>query len=169
MLTASRGSQTAETFPFSAGFDIGMTVGFLEPCGINTPHVHPRATELFLVVQGDAVRFGSILENGLVGSGQNQEIAGTLGQLEATIFPQGSIHWQFNDGCDGAVFVATFDSSDPGTSTIAQNFFGLSAGVVNATLGFPRSIDGRNIEEFRALIPANLAQNVDECLARCSQ
>jgi hypothetical protein len=52
-----------------------MTVGFLEPCGINTPPVHLRAMELFLVVQGDGVRFGSILENGLVDSGQNQEIA----------------------------------------------------------------------------------------------
>jgi hypothetical protein len=50
---------------------------------------------------------------------------------------------------------------------IAQNFFGLSTRVVNATLGFPRSINSCNIKEFRALILVNLAQDVDDCLAIC--
>jgi hypothetical protein len=30
------------TYPFSVGLDTSMTVVFLEPCGINTPHIHPR-------------------------------------------------------------------------------------------------------------------------------
>jgi hypothetical protein len=159
--------QDLTTFPFSAGLDISMTVLFLKPCGINTPHFHPRAAEFLIPVKGDKVRFGSVLENGLVKSGENQEIAGTLNRLEATVFPQGSIHWQFNDSCEEAELVAALSSGNPGTSQMAQNFLSLNAGVVNATLGFPSFIGGRTFEDFRAAIPANLAQDVNSCLARC--
>lgn len=130
--------------------------------------MHPRATEFLVLVQGSSLRFGSVLENGLVGPDENQEIAGVLRPFEGTLFPQGSIHYQFNDGCEKAVFVAALDSNDPGTSSVAQNFFSLDAGVLNATLGYPETVDGRNFEAFRKAIPANLAQNVGSCLARCS-
>ncbi|KAF3031689.1 hypothetical protein E8E12_000578 [Didymella heteroderae] len=158
---------SAESYPFSTGLDISLTAVFLEPCGINTPHVHPRANEFLVLVQGSNVRFGSVLENGLVASGQNQEIAGVLGQLEGTIFPQGSVHYQFNDACEKALLIAALDSNDPGTSSMAQNLFSLNADVLNATLGYPKTIDGRNFEEFRNAIPTNLAQDVVKCLARC--
>lgn len=69
---------TVETYPFSIGLDISATVVFLEPCGINTPHVHPRAAEFLTLIEGSNLRFGSILEDGLVKPGGNQEITGTL-------------------------------------------------------------------------------------------
>lgn len=109
-----------------------------------------------------------MLENGLVKAGDNPEIASYLNKFEGTVFPQGSIHFQFNNNCEKATFVATLNSEDPGTSQVAQNFFALNSGVVNATLGFPSSIDGKNIEEFRKYIPANLAQDIDVCLAKCN-
>jgi hypothetical protein len=125
--------------------------------------VHPRATEFLILVQGSSLRFGSVLENGLVEPEQNQEIAGVLGQFEGTLFPQGSVHYQFNDACEKAVFVAALDSNDPGTSSMAPNLFSLDAGVLNATLGYPRTVDGRNYKAFRKAIPANLAQDVGSC------
>ncbi|KAF1848255.1 RmlC-like cupin [Cucurbitaria berberidis CBS 394.84] len=158
-----------ETFPILYKLGISTTVGFLEPCGINTPHVHPRATEFLTLVEGSNLKFGYVLENGLVKAGQNPEIAGALNKFEGTVFPQGSIHFQFNDNCDKATFVASLNSEDPGTSQIAQNFFALNANVVNATLGMPKTIDGKNIETFRKMIPANLAQDVDTCLAKCNK
>lgn len=160
-------SANIETFPILYDLGISTTLGFLEPCGINTPHVHPRATEFLTLVEGANLSFGYVLENGLVKAGQNAEIAGTLNKFEGTVFPKGSIHYQFNDNCDKAVFVASLSSEDPGTSQVAQGFFALNSGVVNATLGFPKSIDGHNIEQFRGVIPANLAQDVDICLAKC--
>ncbi|KAI8938958.1 hypothetical protein NX059_004808 [Plenodomus lindquistii] len=169
--TGAKGGATkaanVETFPILYDLGISTTLGFLEPCGINTPHVHPRATEFLTLVEGANLDFGYILENGLVKAGQNPEIAGTLNKFEGTVFPKGSIHYQFNNNCDKAIFVASLSSEDPGTSQVAQGFFALNAGVVNATLGFPKSIDGRNIEQFRGVIPANLAQDVDVCLAKC--
>jgi hypothetical protein len=144
-----------------------MTVVSLSPCGINTPHIHPRAVEFLILVEGSNVKFGSVLENGLVRSGENQEIAGKLNRLQATVFPQGSMHWQFNDACENALLVAALNSGNPGTSTMAQNFFSLNAGVLNATLGAPSTIGGKRIEDFRSAIPTNLAQDVHSCLARC--
>lgn len=44
-----------KTFPALVGTNSGMAVGFLGPCGFNTPHVHPRATELQIVVDGRVV------------------------------------------------------------------------------------------------------------------
>jgi hypothetical protein len=162
-------SANIETFPILTDLGISTTVGFLGPCGINTPHVHPRATEFLTLVEGDNLQFGYVLENGLVKPGDNPEIAGSLRKFEGTVFPQGSIHFQFNNNCDNATFVAALNSEDPGTSQIAQNFFALNADVVRATLGFPNTIDASNIEEFRKQIPANLAQDMDKCLAKCKK
>ncbi|CAG5136918.1 uncharacterized protein ALTATR162_LOCUS12 [Alternaria atra] len=160
-------SATIETFPLVTDLDISMTLAFLEPCGINTPHIHPRATEFLVLVEGSDLRFGSFLENGLVSPGQNQEVAGTLDRYQATAFSSGSIHYQFNNGCQKAVFVAAFNSANPGTSSAAQGFFSLNAEVVNATLGPAASVAGGSLEELRGLIPESLAQDVRSCLARC--
>jgi hypothetical protein len=132
-------------------------------------HVHPRATEFLTLVEGSSLSFGYVLENGLVAAGENPEVAGTLQKFEGTVFPQGSIHFQFNDNCDRAVFVAGLNSEDPGTSQVAQGFFALNTDVVNATLGFPKEINSKNIDEFRMMIPNNLAQNIDTCLAMCNK
>jgi hypothetical protein len=147
---------------------MSMTVGILEPCGINTPHIHPRATEFLVLVEGSNLRFGSVLENGLVAPGQSQEIAGYLDKLQATMFPPGSMHYQFNDACEQATFIASFNSENPGTSQMAQNLLSLNSGVVNATLGFPRSINGISIDDFRKALPPNLALDVQGCLAKCN-
>ena len=135
----------------------------------STPHIHPRATEWLTLVEGTSLKFGYVLENGLVKAGDNPEVASVLNKFEGTVFPQGSIHYQFNDNCDKATFVATLNSANPGTSTVAQNYFALNANVLDATLGLPNTIDGKNIEEFRKAIPANLAQDIDTCLARCNK
>lgn len=159
--------QTIETFPFIADLDISMTLAFLEPCGINTPHIHPRAAEFLVLVEGSDLQFGSFLENGLVSPGQKQEVAGTLGRYQATAFSSGSMHYQFNNGCQKAVFVAAFNSANPGTSSVAQGFFNLNSDVVNATLGPAVSIAGGSLEELSKLLPESLAQDVRSCLARC--
>jgi hypothetical protein len=144
-----------------------MTLAFLEPCGINTPHIHPRATEFLVLVEGSNLQFGSFLENGLVSPGQNPEVAGTLERYQGTVFSSGSIHYQFNNGCQKAVFVAAFNSANPGTSSAAQGFFSLNAQVVNATLGPTASIGSNGLQDLRGLIPEGLAQDVQSCLARC--
>jgi hypothetical protein len=159
-------SANIDSFPILIGQDISTTVGFLGACGMNAPHVHPRAAEFLTVVEG-AIKFGYILENGFVAAGKPAEVSGSLSKFQGTVFPMGSIHYQINEDCAPANFVATLNSVDPGTSTIAPNFFALNKEVVSATLGFPESLDGKDIETFRKSIPANIALSIDACLKKC--
>lgn len=97
---------------------------------MNTPHTHPRATEIQFNVNG-TLRTGMITENGA------RFIMTELSPGGMTIFPQGSVHFQVNEGCrvyypfpvlifadaaraDPAMFVAAFNSEDPGVLQIAQ-------------------------------------------------
>jgi hypothetical protein len=50
-------------FPVITGAGISMAVGFLEACGMNTPHTHPRASEFLFSVNG-TIQNGMIEENG---------------------------------------------------------------------------------------------------------
>jgi hypothetical protein len=73
------------TFPALVGQGGTVAIGFLGPCGFNTPHVHPRAAELNLVVQGRL--FASVTpENG------GRHLNHTLSQYQMTVFPQGAVH-----------------------------------------------------------------------------
>lgn len=83
------------------------------PCGMNTPHTHPRATEILYLVNGE-IETGFIEENGA------RFVHNTLKKGQGTLFPQGSIHYQINVGCDPVLFVAALNDEDPGTTQIAQ-------------------------------------------------
>ncbi|KAF2147060.1 uncharacterized protein K452DRAFT_240196 [Aplosporella prunicola CBS 121167] len=159
-------SAQIDTFPILTDLGISTTMGFLSACGLNTPHIHPRASEFLTVVEGE-LDFGFIVENNLVKSGST-EARGHLSKFNGAVFPMGSIHYQVNPTCQPAVFVASLNSEDPGTSQIAQNFFGLDPDVVNATLGFPKQLDGKDIESFKNQIPVNVALGIEQCLERCS-
>ena len=70
-ITTGKGGHTVKAdrkdFPALIGTLIGtgvsMTLGFLGPCGFNTPHIHPRSSQINAVVQG---KLGTefIAENG---------------------------------------------------------------------------------------------------------
>jgi hypothetical protein len=151
----------ARTMPALIGLDSSMTVAFLGPCGMNSAHVHPRGTELNIVVKGRlATNF--VVENGV------KPIANLMETFQMSVFPQGSIHQEFNPDCDEAVFVASFNNQDPGVSQIAQNFFALDDDVIQATLGGgPVTFDGADLDTFRDKIPANIALGIEACLNKC--
>lgn len=148
------------TMPSLIGTGSAMTLGFLGPCGMNTPHVHPRATELNIVVQG-TLRTTMILEN----NARPVENTNTLFQM--AVFPQGALHQEFNPDCEPTVFVAAFNDEDPGTLQVADQIFNLQGNVIRAALGGDIVIDGRDLESVRGNIPANVAIGVEECLAKC--
>lgn len=148
-----------KTFPALIGSGSSVTVGFLGPCGFNTPHVHPRATELNLVVKGSLMT-NFIAENGV------HKVVNPVGLYEMAVFPQGAVHEEFNPDCTDAVFVASFASEDPGVGTIAEEFFNLDDDVIEAALKVD-IIDGAELERFRSLIPANVALGVQACLDKC--
>ncbi|KAF7338702.1 RmlC-like cupin [Mycena sanguinolenta] len=104
------------------------------------------------------IRTGMITENG------GRFIMTDLQPGQMTIFPQGSIHFQINEGCEPALFVSGLNSEDPGALQIAQRFFGLPPDIVAATLG---DIGIEEVMGLNDLIPDSVALGTDECLQRC--
>ncbi|KAJ7463520.1 spherulin-1B precursor [Mycena galericulata] len=152
---------TVDNFPILEELGISGAISFVQPCGLNIPHTHPRASEFFFVVEG-------ILDTGFVQeSGFNTQIETQLGTYQGTVFPMGSIHYQQNPTCSPAVFVAALNNEDPGRSDIATNFWMLDSDVIDAALGFPTSIGGDNIDQWRSYLPVNLAAGIDSCLQAC--
>jgi hypothetical protein len=152
-----------KNFPALIGLGVAASVGFLNPCGMNTPHTHPRATEFLIIASGGNVKTGFIQEEGIT-----TELTTTLDKYEGAIFPMGSIHYEFNYNCEPAIFISAFSSDDPGLSRVAQNFFGLNSNVVNADLGYPTFLDQTNIAKFAATIPPAFALGTQACLVRCN-
>jgi len=143
-----------DTFPILIGSGFVMTRASLGPCGVFLPHVHPRASEYFVAVEGE-IEFGTILELGLILTNPPIPlIEGKLATYEGTVFPQGSIHYQINNSadCKNATAIATLSSEDPGATPFLQMTSGR-----NAT----------DPDDVRALLPPQAAKIVDSCLARC--
>ncbi|KAK5254897.1 hypothetical protein LTR16_004753 [Cryomyces antarcticus] len=137
-----------DNFPILTDLGISTAVATLGPCG--------------------QIQSGFILENGFaVNNKVVSQVSTNLTALQGTVFPMGSIHFQFNPTCEDAIFVATLNSDDPGVSQIAQNFFALNGEVIDAALGFPFTIAGEDVNKFRAQLPINLAVGVDQCLKTC--
>jgi mannose-6-phosphate isomerase-like protein (cupin superfamily) len=148
------------TFPALYSMSGSMALGFLGPCGFNTPHLHPRANELFLVIKG-RLHAETVTEN------NGRRIVNEVGELQMTVFPMGSVHMQFNPDCEEARFVASFTGEDPGVAQIAQEFFGFQKEVVNAAAGGPVAVDGKDVDVFRDEIPDNVVLGVESCLKKC--
>jgi hypothetical protein len=171
---------TLENFPALIGTQVAMAIGFVNPCGLNVPHNHPRANEFLTVIQGQLIG-GLILEAnpGSAGNvvGQPKPVNGPLPQVNATLdnfkgmlFPQGETHFQFNPTCEPALFAAAFDSSDPGRTQIARNFFSAYPDeevLIAAVGGNLETLDPARIAQFRSQIPTAFAVQIESCVKRC--
>ncbi|KAI1459364.1 RmlC-like cupin domain-containing protein [Annulohypoxylon moriforme] len=155
-----------KAFPALTGTGIGMAVGFLGPCGFNTPHVHNRATELLIVTKGKVVS-EMIVENGVNDAeGGPRDITNTIEELQATPYFMGALHTQFNPTCDDVVFVAPLSDEDFGVNTMAQAYLSLQDETIAAAAG--NHIDGADIDKFRSLVSVNVALGVEQCLKTCN-
>jgi len=145
-------------FPALFANGMALAIGDMAPCGMNTPHTHPRATEFLYLVNGN-MEAGFIEENGA------RFVVNQLTAGQGTLFPKGSIHYQINTGCEPIKFVAALNDEDPGASQIAQRFFGLNLQVVAATLG---DVGLQEVTNIAKGIPDSMAIGVDACLTKCN-
>lgn len=137
---------------------VAMSLFILEPCGINLPHVHPRATEILYVIEAEKLIAGFAEENGGGRTVLNELYSGFM-----TFFPQGLIHYQQNVSCKPAKYISALNSEDPGVVTISSRLFELPDEALQATFALDRS----RIRGIRDAIPAGPAKGVYECLERC--
>jgi hypothetical protein len=156
---------TSETFPALIGQGVGMALGFLGPCGFNTPHSHFGGTEFFLPFNGTLQTF-LMLEPPATDSGATPRIVNlTLNALQGTIFPQGSTHMQFNPSCETTAFVAAFGTDDFGRTQQFKSLFSLPDAALEDALG--RSLDENEIDMVRNNIPGPVIVGIDECMRSC--
>ncbi|KAK2969737.1 hypothetical protein RJ640_015881 [Escallonia rubra] len=88
------------------------------PWGINPPHTHPRATEIFTVLEG-SVQVGFVTSNP-----ENRLISKVLQKGDVFVFPVGLVHFERNVGHENAVAIAALSSQNPGVMAIANAVFG---------------------------------------------
>jgi len=51
-------------FPVLMGTGISVAIGYLNPCGLDSMHIHNRATEVVTLVKGKSLKTGFVLEDG---------------------------------------------------------------------------------------------------------
>lgn len=168
---------TVNNFPALGATGLASAVGFVNPCGLNTPHWHPRANEILTVVQGELVG-ALILEDdsgagNVVGAkppviGAQAQINTTLSNYTSMLFPKGLVHWQFNPNCEPAVFVAGFDSPDPGRAEAARGFFsGEPDEVLQASTGYSDFLTPAQIKGLRPTLTSSFTSIVESCAKKC--
>ncbi|XP_017976277.1 PREDICTED: germin-like protein subfamily 1 member 20 [Theobroma cacao] len=86
--------------------------------GQNPPHIHPRGTEILVVLEG-TLYVGFVTSNP-----DNRLISKVLYPGDVFVFPIGLIHFQQNVGKTNAVAFAGLSSQNPGVITIANAVFG---------------------------------------------
>ena len=141
-----------ETMPALVGEGVSYSVFQIEPCGINLPHVHPRASEILYVINGSNIRAVFVEENG------GRVISNVMRQGHVTFFPQGLIHYQQNLGCTTANYISALNHEDPGVVTISTLFFRLPMEAIASALD-TTDIETRNLI---AGIPQNPAEGREE-------
>jgi len=88
------------------------------PYGLNPPHIHPRGTEILVVLEG------TLLVGFVTSNTDNRLFTKVLNAGDVFVFPIGLIHFQFNSGHTNAIAFAGLSSQNPGLITIANAVFG---------------------------------------------
>lgn len=146
-----------QDLPVLDGLGVSSVIFHQLPCSINLPHVHPRGTELFHVLEGEFLT-GFLEEN----TGRYIETNLTVGQV--TVFPQGLIHFEQNLGCKNATFLSAFSSEDPGVLTITTRLFNINQQALTSSF----NQNDKKINSIRSDLVENPAMGLGECLRRCN-
>lgn len=156
---------TSETFPALVGQGVGMAVGILGPCGFNTPHVHVGGTEFNIALNGTFQTFLA-LEPPTTNSGAPPRVVNlTMNTLQATIFPQGSPHMEFNPSCETRAFVAAFGTDDFGRTQEFEALFSVPDDVLEDSLG--DALSRSQIDKVRSKIPGPVMKTIHQCKVKC--
>lgn len=128
------------TFPGLNTLGISMNRVDYAPGGLNPPHVHPRASETGVVIQGkllvgfvttDNVFYSKVL---------------TAGQM--FVIPRGLVHFQLNVGEGKALAYTAFNSHLPGAAVVSTNLFASS--IPNEVLTKAFQVDAEVINTIRS-------------------
>ncbi|XP_059439050.1 germin-like protein subfamily 1 member 13 [Corylus avellana] len=113
------------------------------PYGQNPPHIHPRGTEILVVVEG------SLLVGFVTSNMENRLFTKVLNKGDVFVFPIGLIHFQFNVGHSNALAFAALSSQNAGVITIADAVFGSDPPINYDVLAKAFQLDKNIVEELQ--------------------
>ncbi|KAL2937732.1 Germin-like protein [Bienertia sinuspersici] len=117
------------------------------PFGVNTPHHHPRATEVITILEGTFIA-GFVTSN--QPNGGNKLFAKVLNKGDVFIFPQGLIHFEANIGRYPGVALSAFSSQNPGVVTTAAAIFGVNPPISVDVLTRAFQLDPRVVKNLQS-------------------
>jgi hypothetical protein len=130
----------------------------IEPCGVNLPNIHTRASELVYVIYADRIAAGFIPE-----TGDKTVLINELKTGEVTIFPVGTVHFIQNIACTIARLLTSLGNEDPGFITLSKAEFSLPHQILESNY----KLSKEKIKSIQKNLPNSLAIGNKECLKRC--
>lgn len=114
------------------------------PKGVVTPHFHPRASEILVVLEGS-------LEVGFVGSNpDNRHITKILNKGDVFVFPVGLLHYQRNVGNGNAISISGLSSQNPGVITVTNSVFGSKPDISSDVLVKSFQVEKSIVDQLQA-------------------
>ncbi|CAO2838776.1 unnamed protein product [Amaranthus hypochondriacus] len=135
-------SANVQDIPGLNTLGVSMARADFAPYGLNPPHIHPRATEMIFVLQGE-LYVGFITTT-------NKLISKVIKTGETFVFPRGLAHFQKNLSKYPTAVLAAFNSQLPGTQQFAAALFTSKPDVPNDVLAQAFNIDQHQVQMIRA-------------------
>ncbi|CAL9016025.1 unnamed protein product [Prunus brigantina] len=125
---------------------LGISVARIDyaPWGINPPHAHPRASEIFTVLEG-SLKVGFVTSNP-----ENRLITKVLEKGDVFVFPVGLVHFQQNVGYGNAIAISALSSQNPGIITIANAVFGSKPDISVDILAKAFQVEKNTVYNFQS-------------------
>ncbi|CAI9102983.1 OLC1v1001389C1 [Oldenlandia corymbosa var. corymbosa] len=129
---------------------LGLTVVRVDfaPNGVVPPHVHPRATEVLVVLEG-TLYVGFVTSNPSDGT-KNRLFSKTLNAGDVYAFPPGLVHFQRNVGNTTALGIVSFNSQNPGIATSANSIFGSDPPISSEVLTKSFQLDKKTVDYLQS-------------------
>lgn len=112
----------------------------LEIHGLNPPHTHPRASEIFTLLEG------KVYAGFITSSPENKLFSKVLNKGDSFVFPEGLIHFELNIGKTKAVGIAALGSQNPGFNSVADAVFGSNPEIFDDVLAKAFQLDKKIVD-----------------------
>ncbi|XP_021758337.1 putative germin-like protein 2-1 [Chenopodium quinoa] len=123
------------------------------PFGLNTPHLHPRASQAFVVMKGT-------LYAGFVTT--DYKLYDTImNEGDLIVFPQSLIHFQLNLRNTTAFAIAAFGSQNPGRINVANGVFGTTPKIIDDVLTKAFQVNRTVIDQLRSQFSSSKHVSID--------
>ncbi|XP_030552395.1 putative germin-like protein 2-1 [Rhodamnia argentea] len=114
------------------------------PWGIVSPHTHPRASEILVVIEG------TLLVGFVTSNPDNKLITKVLQKGDVFVFPEGLIHFQQNVGYGNAFSYSGLSSQNPGVVLVPDTVFGSTPNIATDVLAKAFQVDKAVVDEIEA-------------------